>query len=222
MSSLIEVVQSLLERTYRCDSGVVEIGRFVIGDRGLRRFYGDAIFVESVDSADGTARTLIRESAGRLRASIYLPDDQLRALESAPPQRGLGDDNVEPFAALVEEVDHLLVVAERKRHARNVSLFELELHANISKFLVLARFLAGAGGRLDEGRRLWLHRRLFGEPFRSADPAVRQRYLDAERWAVRMIEGIRPLRPSERIGELRRFHRSDAAGKIRAIRSLAA
>ena len=222
MNSLIEVVQGLLERTYDCDSGVAQIGRFVIGDRGLRRFYGVAEVVEHVGSAAGAARTLVRESAGRLHASIYIPDEQLQALEAAPPQHGLGERNVAPFAALVEEVDHLLVLAERKREARGVSLFELELHANISKYLVLARFLAGAGGRLDEPRRLWLHRRLFDEPLRSMAPAVRQRYEDAERWAVRLIHGIRPLSPGERVSELRRFHRADAAGKIGRIRKLSA
>jgi hypothetical protein len=40
--SLLERVQGLLERTYRMETGVDDIGRFVIGDEGYRRLYRDA------------------------------------------------------------------------------------------------------------------------------------------------------------------------------------
>lgn len=222
MSSLIEAVQGLIERTYRLESGVTEIGRFVIGDRGLRRFYGSETLFERVGSRHGRARTFVRETGEGLRAAIYLPDGEIDTLEAAPPWRGLDGRNVDAFAALVEEVDHLLVVAERARQRRPVSLFELELHANVSKYLVLSRFLAGAGNRLAEKRRRWLHDRLFDGCFDLDDPEVRQRYVDAERWACRMLRGIRRLAPDARIAELRRFHRASARGKVRAIRRLAA
>ena len=39
--SLLESLQELLERTYRMDTGVLGIGRFVIGDEGYRRLYGE-------------------------------------------------------------------------------------------------------------------------------------------------------------------------------------
>ena len=90
------------------------------------------------------ARTLVRETDEGLRASIYYPDRLIRVLEQHPPQHGLCDANVDAFATLVEELDHFLMIVARARSGRPLTLFELELHANVSKHLVLSRFLAGA------------------------------------------------------------------------------
>ena len=98
----------------------------------------------------------MRHSENELRASIYFPDPMIRLLERHPPQRGLGTVNVDAFATLVEEIDHLLLIAERSRMGRPVTLFELELHANVSKYLVGARFLVDADGGLAPERRDWL------------------------------------------------------------------
>ena len=149
--SLLEVVQALLERTYRMSTGVREIGSFVIGDSGYRSLYGAGSVPEwSAGSPDGEgARTLVRETEEGVRACIYYPDALIRQLESHPPQEGLLDENVDPFATLVEEVDHLLCIAERTLEARPLTMFELELHANVSKHLVLTRFLSGSGRALE-------------------------------------------------------------------------
>lgn len=222
--SLLESVQALLERTFRMRTGVSDLGRFVIGDAGYRTLYGAERVVETVESGRaGPARTLVRETEGGIRACIYYPDALIRALERHPPQRGLHDGNVDEFGTLVEEVDHLLVVAERARIGRPVSLFELELHANVSKHLVLTRFLAGRGSTLDAGRRAWLRYHLFHKPGREhEEEGVRRRYHDARRWALRLVEGVAGLRPARRVEALRRFHDATAEGKLELIRSLSA
>jgi hypothetical protein len=43
MSSLLEQLQGLIERTYDLSTGIDDIGAFVIGDEGLRALYGDAL-----------------------------------------------------------------------------------------------------------------------------------------------------------------------------------
>ena len=171
--SLLSVVQRLLERTYRMRSGIADPGRFVIGDRGLRLFFsvpGDASIRQVVNSAPGSvrgqgARTLVRQTAEGIRACVYYPDDLIECLERFPPQRGVGEENVDAFATLVEELDHLLVLADRSRQHRPLTLFEMELHANVSKHLVLTRFLAGRSpGRHRIGRR---HREDLGRRHRG-------------------------------------------------------
>jgi hypothetical protein len=223
--SLLESVQSLLERTYRMRADLGDVGRFVIGDAGYRSLYGAERPVETVGAvaAPPGARTLVRETAGGMRACIYFPDAMILRLESHPPQRGLDDDNVDEFAVLVEELDHLLVLADRAGADRPVSLFELELHAYVSKHLVLSRYLAGASRALDDRRRAWLRYHLFhkGMPDHD-DGAVRDRYREAQRWAVRLVEGMTRLRPARRVEVLRRFHEASAAGKLALIRTLAA
>lgn len=224
--SLLESIQRLLERTYRMQSGIEDPGRFVIGDRGYALLYAGKETTETITPAgvaDGAgARMLVRESPDSLRACIYYPDRLIEHLERFPPQHGVGEENVDAFAALVEELDHLLLLAERTRSGRPVTLFELELHANVSKHLVLTRFLAGARGRLPEDRRRWLRHQLFEkDTFCDANPDVRQRYRDACQWAVRLIDALAGLPVPRRIDTLRRFHDEGAQGKLELIRELA-
>lgn len=224
-SSLLEQVQRLLERTYRMDTGIDDPGRFVIGDRGLRAIYGSpgATAASDARSASGDgARMLVRDGPEGLRACIYYPDALIARLERCPPSRGLREQNVDDFAVLVEELDHLLVLAERVRDGRPLTMFEMELHANVSKHLVLTRFLAGASGRVRPERRRWLRFHLFDKVrFCDDDPGVRQRYSDARSWAVCLIDALPELAVERRIATLRRFHHDDAGGKIDLIRRLA-
>jgi hypothetical protein len=220
---LLESIQRLLERTYRMRSGIDDPGRFVIGDRGFAELYAGRETTEEVSTDGSGARMLVREAADGLRACIYYPDRLIEHLERFPPQRGVGEENVDAFAALVEELDHLLLLAERKRDERPVTLFELELHANVSKYLVLTRFLAAGRARLAAEQRLWLRHQLFGKgSYCDHNPGVRQRYRDARRWAVRLIDALPGLPVPARIATLRRFHDEGVQGKLELIRSIAA
>lgn len=222
-SCLLEAVSAILRRTYRISAAVPSPSAFVIGDEGLRHFYGTDVPVRSVGASDGQgARTLVRETGDGVRAAIYYPDAMIRALEADPPQRAVHGRNVDAFATLVEEIDHFLFLADRATSGRDVSLFELELHANVSKRLVLARFLAGRARRLTDGRRVWLDWRLFHRgAWSDPDPRVRARYHDATRWALRFLARWERVRPGARLDVLRRFHAATANGKIRLIESLA-
>jgi hypothetical protein len=222
--SLLSSTQRLLERTYGMPIGEVDSSRFVIGDVGLRALYAGTREVHGAWSAAGYgARTLVREAPDGVRVAVYFPDAMIRGLERDPPQRGLGESNVDAFATLVEELDHLLCLVERVREQRPVSLFELELHANVSKHLVLTRFLAGGRGTLDPRRRLWLRWHLFHKRRHvDDDPRVRGRYDDAARYAIRLLDVLPALTVGERLATLRRFHRDSGVGKVRLIESLAA
>ncbi len=223
-SSLLEIVRGLLERTYRLRTGGLDLARFVIGDEGYREIYGTRREVRRVATATGEgARTLVRESADGVLARLYYPDALIDRLERHPPQRGLGEENVDGFAVLVEELDHLLCIADGAVQGRSLTLFELELHANVSKYLVLARFLAGEAGRLRTPERSWLRFHLFEKiRYRDGDPVVRERYREAARWAVRMLDAMASLPAPARVETLRTFHDLGAAGKLRLIDGLAA
>jgi hypothetical protein len=221
-ASLLESVQSLLERTYRMRSGVLDVGRFVIGDEGLRTLYAGRTIVPTVEaSSPAGAKTLVRECEEGLHACIYYPDELIERLETHPPQQGVDERNVDEFATLVEELDHLLVVAERASDGRPTSLFELELHANVSKHLVLARFLSRGGRPLGALRSTWLRYHLFhkGVPG-GEDESVRERYHEASRWALRLLDAAARQPLARRVAALRSFHAANAAGKLELIRSL--
>ncbi len=213
--SLLRTVQGLLTRTYALGARLDDIERYVSGDTGLATLYA-ATAGRAVRSAGGDgARLLLREDAGTLRACVYFPDALIAHLERQPPQRGLDADNVDAFGVFVEEIDHLLVAAERADAGRGVSLLELELHANVSKYLVLARFLAGRARHLGAGRRAWLRHHLFEKPvYSDPDTEVRGRYAAASRHAARFVTTLEGLRPEHRLERLRRFHRADLGGKL--------
>ncbi len=193
---------------------MLPIASYVIGDAGLRALYpNDGREVRS--EAGAGARLLVRETNHEVRACIYYPDAMIRRLEERPPQRGVNDDNVDAFAALVEELDHLLVTAERAHAGRGVSLLELELQANVSKDLVLSRFLSRRRHRLAPERRGWLRGHLFhARAYCDNDPIVRARYDDASRFALRFLRRLERLQVTRRVEALRRFHRASLQGKL--------
>lgn len=211
--SLLDVVQDVLTRTYRIEP-LRDPGRFVLGEHGWRRR------PRPPEGSPDDAQLLVEERERAVRLGVYFPRSMIATLEAHPPQRGLNQANVDAFATFVEEVDHLLTVADRWRRGRPVSRVELELQANVSKHLVLSRFLAGRRRRLCDGRRAWLHAHLFGRvEWTDDDPAVRARYRDAARWAVRFLERWRALAPAKRVASLRRFHRATMGEKLDWIRA---
>ena len=211
---LLDTLCGLLRRTYALTAPLLPIGRYVIGDAGLRALYPKG--EQEVRSGGGAgARLLVRDSGSGVRACIYYPDAMIRCLEDKPPQRGLDEDNVDAFAVLVEELDHLLVAAERVHAGRGVSLLELETQANVSKDLVLSRFLARRGRRLDKNRRAWLRYHLFdARTYCDDDPEIRHRYDEASRLALRFLRSLEQLPQGRRVETLRRFHRASLTGKL--------
>jgi predicted alpha/beta-hydrolase family hydrolase len=210
---LLDALCGLLRRTYALTAPLAPIGSYVIGDVGLRVLYTGSVDEVRSESGEG-ARLLVRDTEAGVRACIYYPDAMIRTLEARPPQRGLNDDNVDAFAVLVEELDHLLVAAERAHAGRGVSLLELEVQANVSKHLVLSRFLLRPGRRVAPERRAWLRGHLFhARTYCDGDDEVRTRYEDASRMALRFLDVLERKPRGHRLETLRRFHRASLAGK---------
>ena len=225
--SLLEGLQAVLERTYDLDTGVGEIGRYVIGDAGYRLLYDrpsrEGAVTETVGSASLGARTMVRDQDGDLAVSIYLPDRLVECLEENDPRRGLDDRNVDAFAVLVEELDHFLVIAERYRTGGAMTLLDLELHANVTKYLVLKMFVGRMRrtSRLSAADAAWIRFHLFDKAgFAEPDPDVLARYQGASRLARKYVGWFDTLPVDRRPGELRRFHRLSPQSKIAQINSL--
>jgi hypothetical protein len=170
--SLLEQVRGLIERTYDHQTGLGPLAPFIIGDQGYRRVCAARNIVRRVESAAGAAEgggaqlLLSREADGTWRAAVYFPDELIAELEAHPPTRRIDTLNVAAFAAFIEEIDHLLLVAARIRGGPDLSLLELELHANVTKELVVRHFLdrsPAAAGR-DRLPVAWVRHHLFLKP----------------------------------------------------------
>ena len=209
--SFLEEMQDLIERTYDMNRSIADIGCFVIGDEGYRRLVANRRVRRTIGSAAaGGPAVLIRRERGSLRASLYYPGWLVMRLEKYSPLRNLDQRNLGALVLFVEELDHLLFLADRTRCGRPVSLLEMEFHANVTKDLVV-RFLLGrhrSRRRLSRQERAWLHGELYGgEKFSHLDVDIRARYEEADQLANVYIEFLDRLPIAARLQELRRFHR---------------
>lgn len=211
---LLLALQALIERSYDMPRVVGDAGRFLIGDQGLRALY---------DTPEGTAgaRLLVRHTGAELRASLYYPDSLVRLLERDDPRRALHDANFTAFAILVEELDHLLVLASRAAEGRAVTLLELEVHALVTKYLVSIHFLGRLIGRrrVPEFHRLWIRHHLFAR-YAAGPGEDEARYREAARLAGRYVAWLDILRPADRRAELRAFHARAFGEQVRLIQGL--
>ncbi len=226
---LLEQLRGLIERSYDHQTAFLgSLAPFLLGDEGYRRIIERRQVVHSVDSGDAApagARLLVRTTAGGcLRVNLYYPDRLIRTLEQHDPARGLDHRNIDAFATFIEELDHLLLLAARAQGGPPLTLLEMELHANISKELVVRHFLARLGRtqHLGPAAVAWIRFHLF-EKHRFSDPdrSIRCRYEDAARYAVRYLKHLEGLEPRHRLRSLRRFSRMNQRRKLRAIAAAA-
>lgn len=229
--SLLATTQGLLERTYDLDPGAGDLGPFIIGDEGFRRLSGRHAIHETVSrpwalavgAAGGAERPRVlvrRRRRGGAALSIYFPDALIARLERRPPLQVVDDVNVDDFGDFIEEIDHFLMLHDGLARGREIHLLGLETRANVSKSLVVSHFLGRLSGRrnLAEGQRRWVRFHLFHKKrFRDGDPAVRRRYRDARRFALRFLERLDGLPARQRIAELRRWSALPAPAMVREL-----
>jgi len=178
--------------------------------RGIERYYGlerapdVALFVE--DGAGGEREMLlVRETDDALELKLVLPN-------AAPPP-GANDQ----FLQFVEGVSHFVYLVERARTGLPATQLELELQAEVDKFVML-----GMGARqADRRTRLELHTLLYerveflhpesseaGHRYRFANELAARftaRLLDAEAQSARLL--------------LQRFYRAGQSDKIHLARA---
>jgi hypothetical protein len=178
--------------------------------RQLERFYA----LESAPDVVDFVRT--GEPAGRETLVLRQAEDALEIRLLLPPLDDLG--SLDRFLQLVEGVSHFVYVAERARTNLPATRLELELQAEVDKFVVLAR-----GGRIDSEQARTLHARLY-ERVRYLHPPGSEdgdRYRLANDLAARFV--ARLLERSDAaagvVRTLRRFYRSGQAEKIHLARA---
>ncbi|HET8947269.1 MAG TPA: hypothetical protein VFQ07_09825 [Candidatus Polarisedimenticolia bacterium] len=211
---LVPALQSIIERTYGLEPLVGDVAPYLIGDAGLRAM---AQAGGGPAAEPGRPRLLLRPEGEGVRAVIYYPDALVAHLERHDPRRGLDDRNIDAFAMLVEELDHLLTVASRLASGRPLRLLELEMHALVTKYLVVLHLLGRLTGRrrVSEFHRAWTQHHLFEKYAAGGDEA--DRYLEAARLASRYVRWLDRLTTTARHVELRRFHARPFAEQTRHI-----
>ncbi len=162
---------------------------------------------------------LIREQPDALDVTLYLENGAVDNANAALRSGALDRQGLEAVCAVMEGVSHVVCLLWHAHHERQISALDLELQADVDKFVLLAATLA-------EGEdRLALHRRLF-EAIRitaAQGSRLHERYRTANaqaasycHWLNTRFMNLRDQRGLSR--ELARFYRLSGSCKRERIR----
>jgi hypothetical protein len=194
-------VQRGLETLYRIDLEV-RVEDFLISDEVLDQFQPERRPREQ----------LLLSQEGEV--GLFVCDTVLRNLAENDPSASLDEDNLADFLLAVEGVSHFVYLAWRARADQPVSALELELQAEVDKYVSCV--LVGACHRA-------MRRRLFFdfdyEP--DLDATERSRYAEANRAAASYTarlerDFLSRNRVADMLTDLRRFYRLPVAAKLAA------
>ena len=210
--NLVDELERRIARRYDI-APVHPLRDFVLQDPDALRTLSDA-------DAHTDEVVLVREGDDGLELTVYLSRDVCERARAALAERDLRDGGLDAVCTLVEGVSHGVCLLWHARHGRELRPLDLELQADIDKYLVLSRDLAVAGG---------LHRALF-ERVRYTAPAgsaLESRYRRANGRAARYCRWLDRRFPgrAERgalNAELARFYRLSGHAKLRRIERCAA
>lgn len=211
----LTALQSSLQRVYQLDLPL-DVAHFVTTDEIRLAIGTDA----ARSSAEETV--YVSQDGEDLYISVFLDAALLQRVESAC-QSNSAAIGLHDICLVVEGVSHFMLLTTRALQSRQATAFEMELQAEIDKFLVLTNLVSDGGG--DGCMETETHRRLFSavtlRPDMSAPLA--QRYVDASRFASRYCQRLRYLRSRHETGcrrlseELYRFYRLPLPEKISHI-----
>src|SRR5687768_888195 len=116
-------------------------------------------------------KLLIAEADGEADVALYLERELLDRLDRHDPLTKLDGGNLADFWAALEGVSHFTYYAWNAARDKAVSLFELELQAEVDKFVTTGMLLREQTGREPSG----LHGWLFDSPTLAAELADHER-----------------------------------------------
>ncbi len=191
---------------------------FLFTNRELaRQLGGDAVLRSARESL------LVYEDDGEMNLSLYLDAAVVAGLDPHSLVPDLDGAGLEDYCLALEGVSHFLYVIWYASHNRSITLLEMELQAEIDKFVMLRGVLAGAAGGPAQGAL----KRLFQCATFHVDLSAEDlaRYQDASRLAERYCRGLerRFFRGGSRVGllrELRGFYRLSRSDKLHHIKQL--
>jgi hypothetical protein len=172
---------------------------------------------------DGS-RTLVSEDGDGLSVGVVLEGEVTERLARRDPRERLDGDNLGAFCTAAEEVSHFLYLLYCARRERPVTRLELELQAEVDKYLVAALLLSVQNeGALSSRLRELLFRRYRIAGHVSPEGAARYRAASALAWRYcGYLESqlLRQARLEELSREARRFYRLAQREKLERIATL--
>ncbi len=209
-------LQQQLHDTYQTEHDY-DVRDFLITDPTMAKAIGGG----SVLTNNGESLFICEEEDG-LSLSLYLENELLKRLEETHPSSRLAADRLDDLCKVIEGLSHFNYVVWRASRDRALTLLELELQAEVDKFVSTMQL---ASEQQDAELMNVLHTKLFDEIRFSddLDEEQAQRYRAANEYAARFCRQLRQrfLQNGDALDELRTFFRLPLRQKISHIHSSA-
>jgi hypothetical protein len=175
----------------------------------------------------GGSRTLVTQDGDQVGLGVVLGRETFALLAGADPRVRLHQGNLGAFCTLTEEVSHFVYLHFCARTSRSVTQLELELQAEVDKYLtaVFLLCLQNDGAVAARLRDLLFRRYRLAEPL-SAEQAERYRaasvlaYRYCSYLESRYLRSSRSSRLADLAREARRFYRLGQREKLERIADL--
>ncbi len=212
---MLSQLQDHLAGIYRVDPGY-DVRDFLITDPLIAKMLAGGSLIPNTDES-----VLVQEDEDGLAMSVFLDSEVLERLRVGNPMQGLRAVQLKDLWTVLEGISHFNYIAWSARKNRRISLFELEMQAEVDKF-VSALFLAlnQEDNELVENMHRWLFDEIRFNPELTEDQ--RERYSMANSYAARFCHGLHARLSKNKfleLGELRLFYRLTQREKISHIHS---
>ena len=132
----LQPLQQRLQTIYEIDAGY-NVEEFVISD---------ALLAQQLETQKQArqipVKLLVRQHTDGLDISLFLHQDILQNLQQDNPTQVLHHGNLADFCTVTEGISHFVYLTWNARHDRSITLFELELQAEVDKYVMAAALLA--------------------------------------------------------------------------------
>ena len=214
--SVLSRLQRGIETLYRVNTRL-DVNAFVVSEAAR-----DSSLANS--EGPGTSRRpreqlLVEQKSDELRLALFLDADAIANLQRNDPAEGLDTQNFNDFCLVVEGVSHFVYVAVCAAGDRSVSALELEIQAEVDKFVTCLLLVKNHHEQAPRVRS-WL----FDEPRFANDlsPEEHSRYTAAHSAANAYAGSLQRRyvghqRTPDMLAELRLFYRLSLEAKLHHI-----
>lgn len=178
-----------------------------------------AAFLDSGQSRRETReKLLVHEDGEDLNLSLYLDQDIVERFADGAFPEGMDHTGIQDYCLALEGISHFVYLVWNATYDRSVTLMEMELQAEIDKFVMLTDFLDQQSAVLAPGQ---LRHLLFQSAYYhdDLDEREQERYRLASHYAQKYCQRLESrFSPNGRkdlwLNELRRFYRLNRKGKL--------
>ena len=208
-------LQTLLETIYSVDVALA-VDDFLITDAALANKLDRSSNPRACEE-----KLLVSQDGEELGLSLFIDECVLSRLHQDNPWDRLGDDNLNDFLTALEGVSHFVYLVHRANHNRDVTLLELELQAEVDKFVSVHAVAKGQGAAA--APRFLINRLFESQAYdQQLSATEHERYVSANKLAGRYCSHLESRFLSARssfafYSELRRFYEMSQADKLRHI-----